>query len=316
MAGNNFFTDLFDISVREQIALALCNSASDSFFLLSGPPQFSKLGENPISLFNGATDVTTVSEGNGLTRLCPLLFSQQFTDYEPKTPDPLLYSLGTSNSVVAPSSGVTTQKQISVQAAAYVTRDPWALNNKANDTYIQSGSAAAFQPLDQRWNMLKRLYFWLLNDPNYVEYFSNSDAPGSASDKSYIGDESQKPWAVAPDTNAPWGNFAKSDVYKIPFGLMAVVATKDRVPLKITYYEGCLLQNLIGAELNASLNAPVTYAGTSGFTCTFARRKTFSDQECMSIAGNEGTDEVLSSGTNGLFSAILTDYLGTANGTE
>lgn len=305
MAGNNFFTDLFDISVREQIALALCNSASDTFFLLSGPPKFSKLE----GALKEGTTVESVTEGSALTQLCPLLFSTQFVDNESKNPDPLLYSLGTANTVVAPASSSVTQKTLQVVASAYVTRDPWALNQKAGATYLNSGSAAADDAENQRWNMLKRLYFWMLNNKEYADFFK---APTDTEVTSYIGNEAIYPWAVAPDTKAPWGNFAKSDLYKVPFGLMAVTATKDRVPLKITYYEGCLLQTLFGAELSAALQTPVTYAGTSGFTASFAKRQTFSDQECLTMAGLETANGVLNSGTGNLFSKILSDYLNTS----
>lgn len=308
MAGNNFFTDLFDISVREQIALSLCNSASDTFFLLSGPPKFDKLQELTTSDQTG-TSAGSVTSEQALSKLCPLLFSTQFADSENKNPDPLLYSLGTANTVVAPASSSVTQKQLYVTASAYVTKDPWALNQKSSDSYLDQNGAAAGE--NQRWNMLKRLYFWMLNDTTYTKFFPE-DPAGDGSDASYIGNESVYPWAVAPDRNAPWGNFAKSDLYKIPFGIMAVTATKDRVPLKITYYEGCLLQSLMGAELSAALQTPVTYAGTSGFTASFAKRVTFSDKDCLNICGVNSPGGVLSAGSGSLFSMILSDYLSTS----
>lgn len=306
MAGNNFFTDLFDISVREQIALSLCNSASDTFFLLSGPPKFDKLQDLTKSVQTGIS-AGSVEAGQALSKLCPLLFSTQFVDSENKNPDPLLYSLGTANTVVAPASSSVTQKQLYVTASAYVTKDPWALNQKSSGSYLDQNGAAAGE--NQRWNMLKRLYFWMLNDEAYAGFFPE-DPAGDGSDASYIGNESVYPWAVAPDRNAPWGNFAKSDLYKIPFGIMAVTATKDRVPLKITYYEGCLLQSLMGSE-HAALQTPVTYAGTSGFTSSFAKRVTFSDKDCLNICGISANG-VLSAGNGSLFSMILSDYLNTS----
>lgn len=311
MAGNNFFTDLFDISVREQIALSLCNSASDTFFLLSGPPKFDKLQDILLGSSTTTISAGSVTASSPLSKLCPLLFSTQFADSENKNPDPLLYSLGTANTVVAPASSSVTQKSLYVTASAYVTKDPWALNQKAGTSYLEDGSPAKIDGgKNQRWNMLKRLYFWMLNDSTYANYFPKEpNADGSST--SYIGNEAVYPWAVAPDVNAPWGNFAKSDLYKIPFGIMAVTATKDRIPLKVTYYEGCLLQSLMGAELSAALQTPVTYAGTSGFTASFAKRITFSDKDCLNICGISG-DGVLDAGNGGLFSQILEDYLNTS----
>ena len=289
MAESTYFTNLFDISVRDQVSLALSNSASDTFFLLSGPPSFKDLS---------GTDATTQDEAtagdfntNSVKKLCPLLFSQSFVDTEQKMPDQQIGSLGTSNTVTAPSGTTATAKTISVQAAAYVTAKPFA--GDYDQTYDGDFLKQESKDKPHRWNMLKRIYYWLLNDPKFSKKVMDE----------YIGNEAKKPWAVAPDVLAPWGNFAKSDLYKIPFGIMAVVASKDRSPLKITYYEGCVLQGAGYAELAANMQQPVTFAGTGGFQSTFTKRVTFSDNECKNIAGT-GT----SGSDRSLFSDLLSAY--------
>lgn len=288
MADSSFFTNLFDISVRDQVSLALSNSASDTFFLLSGPPSFQDLSGN-----NADTE-KNASRGNfdqNRNKLCPLLFSQSFVDSEQKMQDQQIGSLGTANTVTAPSGTAITSKSISVQAAAYVTAKPFAGDAALTDQKI-FGSA---DNSSHRWNMLKRLYFWLITDTKF----------GPEVKKEYIGNEAKRPWAVAPDVLAPWGNFAKSDLYKIPFGVMAVVASKDRSPLKITYYEGCVLQGAGFAELAVNLQQPVTFAGTGGFQATFTKRVTFTDTECGNIAGQAGTS---GSDRGSLFQELLQAY--------
>ena len=285
MAESTYFTNLFDISVRDQVSLALSNSASDTFFLLSGPPSFKDLsGQSDTSL--------DTFDKNSVDMLCPLLFSQSFVDNEQKMPDQQIGSLGTANTVTAPSGTTATAKTISVQAAAYVTAKPFAGDSD------QPYKGTFLVGKKHRWNMLKRIYYWLLND--------NTHDFSKRVEQEYIGNEAKKPWAVAPDVLAPWGNFAKSDLYKVPFGIMVVVASKDRSPLKITYYEGCVLQSAGYAELAANMQQPVTFAGTGGFQATFTKRVTFNDTECANIAGK---------GTNGsdrgsLFSDLLEAYGG------
>lgn len=296
MADSSFFTNLFDISVRDQVSLALSNSASDTFFLLSGPPSFSDLSKSGAASSQDTAEAGQFDDYASL--LCPLLFSQSFVDSEQKMPDQQIGSLGTSNTVTAPSGATVTSKTITVQAAAYVTAKPFA-GDSQEKAVRRTGLLAPQYLLNGKphcWNMLKRLYYWLITDSDF----------GPQIAEAYIGNEAKKPWAVAPEYTAPWGNFAKSDLYKIPFGIMAVVASKDRSPLKITYYEGCVLQGAGYAELSATLQQPVTFAGTGGFQTTFTKRVTFNDEQCKLIAGT-GTD---SSGRGNLFQQLLKAYGG------
>jgi len=267
MAENSFFAQLFDISVREQVDLALCNSASDSFFILSGPPSFEKLG------LSTSTDNNLTVKSSNIQELCPLLFTQSFADIERKYPDPQIGSFGTPNLITAPSASTTTQKSLMIGAAAYVTTNPWA--------------SGAGEPLnmpsdltrkEQRWNLLKRMYFWLLVRENgkYYEKIKSE----------YYANEASKPRAVAPDEWAPWGNFAKSDLYKVPFGLMVLVAAKDRSPISLKYYEGCVLQDVDGGtNLRAAVGQPTTFSGTGSLSCTYTRVQTFNSEEAKNIAG-------------------------------
>lgn len=264
---NSFFSQLFDISVREQVALALCNSASDSFFILSGPPEFDKL------ISNRDSDASRLSLSSAASsKLCPLLFTQSFVDVERKYPDPQIGSFGTPNLITAPSANTTTQKSLMIGAAAYVTTNPWAMNIDKTDWGV-----AALKDDRQRWNLLKRLYFWILINNNYYNSFVQE----------YIGNEAAKPRVVAPDEYAPWGNFAKSDLYKVPFGLMVLVAAKDKSPISLKYYEGCVLQDVDGGtNLRAAVGQPTTFSGTGSLSCTYTRVQTFTDQQARNIAGN------------------------------
>lgn len=276
MANNKqtFFQSLFDISVREQVALTLCNSASDNFFLLSGPPDFlslagSRTGADGLYQTDGKSDIAKA--------VCPLLFTQSFNDIERKMPDPQIGSFGTANVITAPSAQTTTQKMISIGAAAYVTTNPWAMAKYADNSYIID---TVFQDTRQRWNLLKRIYFWLLNHKDETIRKAFKD------DGEYIGDEADNPRAVAPDQYAPWGNFGKSDIYKVPFGLMVLVAAKDKSPIAIRYYEGCILQDVDGGlNLRAGLGTPTAFGGTSSLNMTYTRVRTFTERECKNIAG-------------------------------
>lgn len=294
--SNTFFSNLFDISVKEQVALTLCNSASDNFFILSGPPSFDNLGG-----MSGVTnlyeiDNSSTTNNKNAQKLCPLLFTQSFNDIERRYPDPQLGSFGTNNLITAPSANTTTQKSISIGAAAYVTTTPWAMAKFTSTSYL----IAQLQDTEgrkQRWNLLKRLYFWLLNNENYISSFTGNDAE-------YIGDEAENQRAVAPDICAPWGNFAKSDLYKVPFGLMVLVAAKDKSPISLRYYEGCLLQDVDGGiNLRAGVGQPTAFSGTSSLTCTYTKVRTFNDTESTAIAGS-GTG----AGDSSLLQKLLNDF--------
>lgn len=281
--SQTFFQSLFDISVKEQIALTLCNSASDNFFLLAGPPDFMKLTGNK------RTPGLLTSDSNISKQLCPLLFTQSFNDIERKMPDPQIGSFGTANVITAPSAQTTTQKMISIGAAAYVTTNPWAMAKySSQDNYIVNET---LKDPKQRWNLLKRIYFWLLNNDNTVYQDAFKE------DGEYIGDEAVNPRAVAPDAYAPWGNFGKSDIYKVPFGLMVLVAAKDKSPIALRYYEGCILQDVDGGlNLRAGLGTPTSFGGTSSLNLTYTRVRTFTKDESENIAGkgvNAGKPSIL-----------------------
>lgn len=262
---NDAFPNLFDIGVREQVSLALCNSASDTFFLLSGPPSFLDSG-----MSTAGGQVSGVADSASLGKMCPLLFTMSFADQENKQPDQQIGSFGTANTVTAPSPFTPTYKAISVGAAAYVTSNPCAKKGDRDDTAYMLKT-----PEDgpNKWNLLKRLYYWLLADTELM----GEDAGEFRG--LYIGNESEKPNAVAPDDYEIWGNFAKSDLYKVPFGLMAVICDKNKYGQAIRYYEGCVLQQAGNSNIDAGLGRVTTYQGTDGFSCTYAKCRTFTRGE-------------------------------------
>lgn len=78
----------------------------------------------------------------------------------------------------------------------------------------------------------------------------------------------------------------KSDLYKVPFGLMVLVAAKDRSPISLKYYEGCVLQDVDGGtNLRAAVGQPTTFSGTGSLSCTYTRVQTFNSEEAKNIAG-------------------------------
>lgn len=287
----SFFSNLFDISVKEQVALALCNSASDTFFILSGPPEFNNLG--------GVTGTTNLSDTSDASKdLCPLLFTQSFTDIERKYPDPQIGSFGTANVITAPTANTTTQKSISIGAAAYVTTNPWALAiYGSQDGYLRD---ERLKNKAVRWNLLKRIYFWLVNHSDK----SIRDAFLDDNNGEYLGDEAQNSRAVAPDHYAPWGNFAKSDIYKVPFGLMVLVAAKDKSPISLRYYEGCILQDVDGGmNLRAGIGTPTSFAGTASLALTYTKVRTFTKTDSENIAGKGS-----STGNTSILQKIIDSY--------
>ena len=300
---NSAFPNLFDIGVREQVSLALCNSASDTFFLLSGPPSFVDTGITVTGGSSGTMDTTAT-----YTSLCPLLFTMSFTDSENKQPDQQIGSFGTANTVTAPSPFTPTYKAIQVGAAAYVTSNPCAgASGRSGDsgTYL----APTIDGYTNQWNLLKRLYYWLLADSATV------GAPNSSGDlfKLFFGSEEQNPNAVAPDPSCIWGNFAKSDLYKVPFGLMVAVCDKSKRGQTVRYYEGCVLQQAGANNLDAGIGRVTTYQGTGGFTCTYSKCRTFTRGEIDTMMGASGKSGSGNLGNLGFLEKLLTRYGGSGN---
>lgn len=67
---------------------------------------------------------------------------------------------------------------------------------------------------------------------------------------------------------------------------MVVVCDKSKHGQVIRYYEGCVLQNAGNSNLDAGLGRVTTYQGTQGFSCTYAKVRTFSEGEINSMIPN------------------------------
>ncbi|MFA5457370.1 MAG: hypothetical protein WC261_07040 [Synergistaceae bacterium] len=247
----------FDLSIRDQIEASMLNGASDSFFLFSGPPQFESIALDAIK----NSDLNATNGG-----LCPLLFATSFVDPDDRPMDGSLMSMGTQKVIAAPSTSAPNLRRVQVGAGALVTKKPGRGTDGATE----------------HWNFLKRVFYFCIVNSEMSGYFGEKG--------SFYGDETTNPNAVAPEYGTVWGNFGRSFVYKTPFGLMAVAVSKSGIPLTIKYYQGCVLQQ-VGPQLTAGINQPIIFAGSNGFSATYATVKTFTRQAAGDILITGNTDE-------------------------
>jgi len=254
----------FDLTVRDQVEASVLNGGGDSMFLFSGPPSFSKIEDSNF--------VALGSEGAaaiGDNWLCPLLFTSSFSDPDYRPPDGQLASFGTQKTIAAPSFSNPAPRSLMIGSMALVTAHP------------KRGTLDADEK-KEHWNMLKRLYYWLIQQQT-----PNADvAKLFAVDGGYIGDEKTYPQAIAPEMGMAFGNFARSSFYKIPIGIFAVALNKSAEPLSIRYYEGVTLQN-VGPQLQAGLNQPTMLSGNStNMQMTYTEVKTFTRAQGKSLTGD------------------------------
>ena len=257
----------FDLSVRDQIEASLMNGGGDCFFLFSGPPLFSSIGAD----LTGALEQTG-TPGDPTKFLCPLLFTTNFSDPDMRPPDGVLASFGTMKTIAAPSMSNPAPRSIAIGSMALVTSKP--------------GRGAIDR--DERWNILKRMYWWAheSTEGEVQKLFQPNQG--------FIGDEREYPHAIAPEKKGVWGNFSRSSFYKMPLGILAVALSKSAVPISIRYYEGCILQQ-VGPQLQAALNQPIIVSGNStNIQMTYADVKTFDSESAKGISGsNMGAEGLL-----------------------
>lgn len=253
--------NFFDITLRDSIDAQLRNGSSDSFFLFSGPPAFTRLA-------SGKADA-----------LCPLLYTNSFNDPDGRPGDMPVGSFGTSKVVMANSGSNPGPRSLQIGSAPLVTSHPKG-----------PGSSTDYPGLDitsSKWNFLKRLFYWLIEEEELVRVALLSP---------YIGQD--KIEAIAPDINDIFQNFSRSPFYKIPFGIFAIALTKNMETLSAIYYEGCTLQD-VGGQLTAGMGMPIQLTGSSGAAITYTKPYRLTEAQVTSIVSySQGT------GTANMLAAI------------
>lgn len=244
----------FDPKVGDQIHASIRSGSSETFFLFSGPPNFSNLAER------GTTLEPDLS-------LCPLLFTTSFADGKPTNPYAEYSSMGTSQTYQGGKQIVNGgTRQLSVGANSQVTRNPKSISASTKED----------------WNLLKRLYYAYITNPVFSAWLGEG---GSA-----YGSEKDNPNAVAPEYSAIWGNFNAPEIYDMPIGILAISLTSSYQPLKMCYYEGVNIKQAAGYDLEAGVGQPVRFAGSRGFSARCTSTVTFTKDEISSLLKVGGED--------------------------
>lgn len=250
---------MFNISVRDEILSTIKNGGSDSFFIFSGPPQFSNLASG------------TISD----SLLCPLLYTTNFTEPNRPTNASNVASMGSDRFVESVNTAIPMPGQISVGANALITGSP------------KDGADS------ENWNLLKKLYYSYILNPRFSTWLGEGG-------KMY-GDMSKDRRVVAPEAKAIWGNFNIPPIYQVRIGILAIALTSSLDVLSVNYYEGVKIKDIGGFTMNAGVQQPTMYSGSTGFTGTFTENKTFKTADAKVLAG-------INPGEETFMEAVLDEY--------
>lgn len=258
--GASKLAKYFDVSSRDSLLLSFNSVTSDKHFTFSGPAEFSLLGE---------------STGH---ELCPLLFTAGFSARESRQGGGSVPILGSTDTYDLPSGGGVIS--LSITGYSVVTGDP----------KIEGLSGSS-----NKYNLLKRIYYDPIqyNNNELLQYFVSTRDGGLAENLGFT--------PITTDLNGQdiIANFAHSEFYEIPVGILSITLTKCNADILVTYYENCKVRDP-GALMDARAGAPANFQNAIALTAKKVKLLKWSDVQSLTDAGsltNEATNFINSLGS-------------------